>query len=78
MEYGIQRIINNKFHLRDYLVDKAIENNTNITINHSTGSMILTPQDLAKGIRRTRVYESKIYRGKTYKLLEYNWNPITN
>lgn len=65
-----------RVHLRDFEVQKCIDENESIKVKYGVDSMVLTPEELVS--KRTYVskdkYKSKI-GGQDYHLYGYKWVP---
>jgi len=70
----LKRLYNNIASLRSYVVDNAIKYNEPITVECNGAKMVLTPEQLKKGDRGTKVFHSK-FNNVRYKLVDYKWCP---
>ena len=75
MKKTVTKLYRGLVEVRNYDVNKCIENKESMTIVYGGESMELSPEELENDIKsKSKEFPSKM-GGKPYKLYGYEWNP---
>jgi hypothetical protein len=75
MKKNVTKLYRGCVDLRDYDVEKCINNDESYDIFHEGNKMTLTPLQLKNDILSTSTLQKSKTGGKDYHLLSYRWNP---
>jgi hypothetical protein len=71
----VRKLYNNRAEIRDYVVDKLIEDKKSLQITFDEEVMTLSPESLvSKRTSVSKMFISKLGK-RNYKLYGYDWNP---
>lgn len=77
MKVEVKKLYKDRVDVRDYMVKRCIENKQPLEIIHGVDKMVLSPEELEHDLMSvSKIFESKLEGGRSYRLVSYMWNPI--